>query len=154
MSAETKQQLTILNQCDNELDELYHNYAVSCGLSDTALWLLYIICDMGDRCTQSDVCDIWFHKRQSINSALKKLEAQGYLTLEAVPDNRKSKYIVLTDMGRKLAEKVITPLVSAEIDVLETFDEQERNMFVQLTQKRISAIRQSIMNIMPDIMEK
>lgn len=155
MAADAKQQLSILYQCDNELNELYYDYVVSYGygLSETAFWLLYIIWDMGDNCTQSDICDRWSYKRQSINSALKRLEAQGYLRLKAVPGNKKSKYIALTDAGKNLAEKAMIPLVSAEVKSLEEFDEQERDMLIKLTQKRIASIQKNIKKIMPCMAE-
>lgn len=149
MNIDTKRQLTILNQCDSGVVELYHNYATAYGLSDTAFWLIYIIWFVGENCTQSEVCDMWFYKRQSINSALKRLEAQGYLTLESVHGNRKSKHIVLTSTGRELADRVVVPLVSAEIDVLEAFSNQERSTFVELTQRRVSLLRKNILGIMP-----
>lgn len=150
MSLELRNQLTLLNQCDKEVDDLYHNYSASYGLSEMAFWLLYIIWYMGDGCTQSDVCDIWFYKRQSINTALKKLETQGYLSLEPIPGNKKSKQIVLTEDGRKLSQKVIEPLIRAELNALETMNEQERELFVELSQKRVTAIRQNIKSIMSD----
>lgn len=150
MSLELRNQLTLLNQCDKEVDDLYHNYSASCGLSEMAFWLLYIIWYMGDGCTQSDVRDIWFFKSQSINTALKKLETQGYLSLEPIPGNKKSKQIVLTEDGRKLSQKIIEPLIRAELNALETMNEQERELFVELSQKRVAAIRQNIKSVMSD----
>lgn len=41
-----------LNQCDKELDELYHKYAMQHHLSDAALWILYAIYDAKDGITQ------------------------------------------------------------------------------------------------------
>lgn len=154
MALDSKKQLTLLNQCDKEVDDLYHDYSAAYGLSEIAFWLLYIIWFMGDGCTQSDVCDVWFYKRQSINTALKKLEMQGYLSLQPVPGNRKSKQIVLTEAGKKLSKKVIEPLICAELNALETLDEQERELLVTLSQKRVTAIRQNIKAIMPDSAEK
>lgn len=43
MSVEIKRQLTLLNQCDKEADDLYHDYSTSCGLLRTAFWLIYIV---------------------------------------------------------------------------------------------------------------
>lgn len=150
MNKENKKQLACLAQNEKELDELYHDYASGYGLSDTAFWLLYFIWDIGDSCTQTDICEKWFYKRQSINSALKKLELQGYLTLEAIPGNKKSKHIVLTTSGKALADKVMSPLVTAELDALATFDNQELDMFVKLEQKRTLAFRHHMMKIMPN----
>lgn len=151
MTEDIKEQLSILYQCDKELNDFYHDYIVNYGkgLSETAFWLLYIICDMSDNCTQSDICDCWSYKRQSANSALKRLEAQGYLQLKAIPNNKKSKHIVLTEEGHALVEEVIIPWAKAELKAFEEFDEQERKLLIKLTQKRIAAIRENVLNELP-----
>lgn len=154
MFLELKEQLALLDQLDKEMGDLYYNYSASYGLPETAFWLLYIIWNTGDGCTQSDVCDIGFYKRQSINTALKKLKMQGYLSLQPIPGNRKSKQIVLTESGKKLSQQVIEPLNRAELNALEAMDEQERELLVKLSQKRMIALRQNIKSIMPEAVEK
>lgn len=147
MVADTKKQLTTLNQCDNELGKIYHNYAASYELSDTAFWLLYSIWDMGEGCTQRDICEKWFFKRQSINSAIKNLEAKGYLVLEDAHDNRKLKRIMLTETGRTFTKKVMEPIIDAEIASFQVFSEKERCMLIELTQKRTDLLRNKIIGI-------
>ena len=55
MKDEIVRQLELLNQNDKILDELYHSYASSVHLSETAFWILYIAWTQGDGCTQKEI---------------------------------------------------------------------------------------------------
>ena len=130
-----------LNQCDKEIDDLYHTYALRHNLSDAALWIPYAIYDSNDSVTQADLCSCWFFSRQTINSALKGLEQQGIIELVAIPGNRKSKNIVFTERGKDMAEQIIVPLKQAENNVFAALSDEENKQFVELTQKRCSLLR-------------
>ena len=97
MNDRNYQLLNDLNQYDKALDDIYHNYAMRHGLSDTALWILYFVVSSGQDCTQTDISEQWSYRRQTVNSALKSLESHGFLSLEPLPDNSKSKRIHLTE---------------------------------------------------------
>ena len=141
MSSETDWQRTLLAQCDKDLDEIYHAYASSHSLSDVAIFILYVLWDIGEGCTQSDICDLWSYTRQTVNSALKKLEKDGYIRLMAMAGNKKSKGIVLTRTGKKLAKEVVAPFISAENAAFAAMEEEELALLVKLTQKRVSLLR-------------
>ena len=55
------------NQLFRELDNLYHNYAKSCGLSDSTLWILYSIYEDKEIHTQKDLCESWSYSKQTGN---------------------------------------------------------------------------------------
>lgn len=131
----------LLDQCDKELDEVYHCYAQQHNISDAALWILYAIYDSERSVTQAEICSYWFFSRQTINTALKGLEQQGIIQLVSVPGNRKSKNVVFTLDGSKKAERIIAPLKQAENSVFAAFTEEENRMFVELSQKRCELMR-------------
>lgn len=144
MKDQTQQQLALLNQNDKLLNDLYHNYAVSVNLSDTAFWIMYILWTQGDGCTQKELCELWSYTRQTINTALKNLEKKGYIKLEPVPGNRKSKQILFTRAGKKAAQKMIPPFVKAEFDSFNRLSEQERDELIRLSQKRTEIFQKEI----------
>lgn len=137
----------ILNQCDKEVDELYHKYAVRHHISDAALWILYAIYDAKEMITQAEICSSWFFSRQTINTALKGLEQQGVIELVSMPDNRKSKQIKFTLEGNKMVEKILLPLIDAENRIFEVFNEEENKMFVELSRKRCTLLREFLEKI-------
>ena len=147
MSEQLAKQLTLLNQNDKMLEDLYHNYAARLQLSDTAFWIFYIAWIQGDGCTQKDICEMWSYSKQTINTALKNLEKQGYLRLVYSQGDRKRKQIRFTDAGREFAEKIIAPLLRAEEISFARLSEKERNDLVALSRKRTSLLQQEIEKI-------
>lgn len=144
MDSSLAEQLALLNQNDKLLDDLYHDYATSLHLSDTALWILYIVWIRGEGCTQKDICAMWSYAKQTINSSLKKLEKEGCITLLPLPGNRKSKRVILTEAGKAIAQKAVPPLLEAEAVSLARLDEQERSALVRLSQKRTAFFQKEI----------
>lgn len=132
------------NQCLNELDELYHNYAKEHDLSDTALWLLYALHENDAAYTQRQLCNTWYCAPQTMNSALKNLEKKGYIQLRSTPENQKNKIVELTDDGTKIAQAVISPLMFAEHQTLQELTEKERAVLVSLSQKYIAILRSKL----------
>ena len=50
--------------------------------------------------TQTKLCGALFLSKQTVNSALKKLESRGYLRMESMSGDRRNKLLSLTDRGR------------------------------------------------------
>ncbi|MBQ7839475.1 MAG: winged helix-turn-helix transcriptional regulator [Lachnospiraceae bacterium] len=135
------------NQAHKKMNVIYHDYAKSIGLSDAAFWLLYSVYEHGKPCTQKDLCHSWFYAPQTINSAIKAMEEQGYITLERVPANKKNKQILFTEKGKTLVDEKIAPLVQAEERSFERLDEQERELLLEITQKHIGILEEEINRI-------
>ncbi len=144
MSDVIARQLSLLNQHDKLLNDLYHSYAARWNLSDTAFWILYIAFVQGDGCTQKEICQAWSYTRQTVNTALKSLERRGCITLVPVPGNQKSKAIRFTEAGRQLAQRIIPPLLQAECSSFGQMSGQEREALVALSQKRAALLQQAV----------
>lgn len=147
MDTQISEQLTTFNQLSKELDEIYHGYAVSRGMSDTALWILWIIWDCKDGYTQRELSNEWHCSPQTINSALKGLEKKGLVELKLAPGSKKNKQIHLTDAGREFAQQVVEPLVQAERRAFAGLDEQERILLLKLLRKHTALLAEEINTI-------
>lgn len=139
--------LAAFNRLHKKMNVLYHDYAKSVGLSDAVFWLLYSLYENGGPCTQKDLCSSWFYAPQTINSALKKLESQGLITLELAPKSQKNKQILFTETGKSLVQKKIAPLVRAEEQSFERLSEEERTDLLTITQKHIELLGAEIATI-------
>ena len=60
-----------------EITSLYHEAAVKIGISDTVLNILYVLCEKEGQCLQRDIFRLTGISRQTINSAIRKLERDG-----------------------------------------------------------------------------
>lgn len=134
--------INMMNQRDKEVNGLYHDHAVKYGLTDVTMWIYYTLYVTAEPQTQSDICTYWYYSRQTINTALKAMEAAGDVRLEPVPGNRKSKRVVLTDSGMVKAQQMVTPLIKAESRVLDTFSDQEKEVYAEVLHRRCALLRQ------------
>ena len=60
-----------------EINALYHEAAVKTGISDSVQNILYVLCEKGGKCLQSEISRLTGISRQTINSAIRKLEKEG-----------------------------------------------------------------------------
>lgn len=134
------------NQLVGEGDWIYHQAALRLGFSDCALWILYTLWEEEGVYTQSGICEMTSLPRQTVNSALKKLVAAGYLSLCPLPSGR-SKEVVITPSGRKLMEEVITPVFKAEDRAIEALDEEELKAFLETFEKLNSNLKRELSSI-------
>lgn len=128
---ETAENLKEFNKIVKESDVVYRSVAKKSGLPRCVFWVLYIMRDNKEGLTQSEICAKLFHPKQTVNSAIKKLETDGYIMLE-VGDDRRSRRLVLTESGEELAERVIDTLVQAEINAMGHLPLQRQREFLRL----------------------
>lgn len=121
-----------LNAKFKKLDDLYHALSVKNNMSDSALWILYTLRIVGKPITQSELCSYLFQSKQTINSSLKKLVENEYLTFEISPNNKKNKLIILTEKGEKIVEKVVDPIIVAESNALSKIGDKRRTIFLDI----------------------
>lgn len=125
-----------------EMNDLYHETARALGLSDSAQMILYTLCELGDGCLQKDICDRCFLTKQTVHSAVRKLEAEGFVTLSA--GKGRDMHLTLTPDGRKLAERTVVPLMDAEFRAMESLSPEEQAVFLRLSEAYLSALRREL----------
>ena len=142
MSDRSQTQMQELNRLYKQQDELYHNLAVRFGISDTALWILYSICSSEKPATQYDFANAWFYPKQTVNSAIARLEKTGMLSLVPVPGTRNRKNVILTKDGEAFCARTVLPLLEAEERAFRRFSEAERQTFLRLMEEQFRYLRE------------
>ena len=123
----TEKKLYEYNNVLKSIDDCYRNIAKRYGFSEAAFWTLYTLRMEPGNITQSDVCTVLCQPKQTVNSALKKLESEGYITL--TPTGAHTKNISLTKSGTKLCEQTVDKVIEAECAALGNMtDEETENM--------------------------
>ena len=64
-----------------QTDEVYHIIALHLGLSDSEMMVLYVLTDTGGECPLPCLLQQTGLSKQTVNSALRKLEADGSICL-------------------------------------------------------------------------
>ena len=123
-----------LNEIMKETDDLYRNLARKFKISDCMMWILYILREDDRVVTQSDICNMMYMPKQTVNSSLKKMEAEGYIELLNVNDKR-SKQVCLTEKGINLSNNTVDIVISKENNALSKMDGKEQELLINLFRK-------------------
>lgn len=139
---DSRQLLARFNSLYKEMDDVYHSLARHFGLSDCALWILYTMKESQEPLTQSRLCELLSLSKQTVNSALKTLEASGYIRLEAVLGNHKSKQVLFTDSGNLFAQRTIDQVMDMERQAFEQFSTEEQTMLFHLLEAYVKQLEE------------
>ena len=135
-------ELRRLNQLYSEIDAAYHEAAFRLGVSDSELRILYAL-SSDDSCRL--LCEVVQESglsKQTVNSALRKLEKEGSLYLR--PEGGRSKTVCLTDSGKELAGRSALRLMSLEDAVYASWSVEELQLYLELTERYINSFRSKI----------
>ena len=127
------------NHLLQETDAVYHEMAQHWGLSDSVMGVLYTLCDAGGRCRLRDICYWSGMTKQTVNSALRKLEADGILYLE--PSGARSKRVCLTEAGLRVADATAGRLIRLENSIFDEWPAEDVQQYLGLMERYLQTFR-------------
>lgn len=129
------EELRELNRLYKELDDIYHNIALKLNLSDSAFIIFYTLCEVGEGCSQKDICNQAAISKKMINSAIQKLEQEDYICMRH--GKGRQMQIYLTEKGQKMLQEKIYPVMQIENNVFQKMEETEARELLRLFQKYV-----------------
>lgn len=129
-----------------EIDEVYHNIALSQGFSDSAMAILYALSDNNGQCRLPELIKLSGVNKQTVNSALRKLEKEDIVYLE--PAGGKSKRVCLTEKGFATVHETVERILNVEKKIYSSWSREERELYVQLTERYLYQLREEIKEIL------
>ena len=142
MEDPTHGQLQRLNLLTSELDATYHEATLKLGLTDSAMIVLYTMCMFGGACPLGQIIRLSGLSKQTINSALRKLEAEGRIYLEA--NGGRGKRACLTEEGRALAGTTALRLMGIENEIFSAWSQEDQETYIRLLQRFLTALREKV----------
>ena len=139
MKAYSSKEMKRYNHLLGEIEAVYHEMSLKLGLSDSAMIILYTICDEGDSCLLQDICLRSGMSKQTINSALRKLEKEGIVYLK--PADLRGKKVCFTEKGRDLAKSTAVRMIEAETEILASWSKEDVEKYLELTERFLSALK-------------
>lgn len=133
MHSHSSKELKRYNYLAGEIEAAYHEVNSKLKISDSAMIILYAICDQGDSCLLRDICRNFCISKQTVNSALRKLEAEGAVYLEAA--DAKNKRVCLTEQGKRLSDRTARKMIEIENDIFSSWPEEEVEKYLELTER-------------------
>lgn len=133
MKKRTSEKLHRINYLGAEMEALYHQASLRLGISDSAMRALYTVYDNGGTCLLSDIYKQSGISKQTVNSAIRKLESDEILYLEQ--ETGRGKRVHLTDKGKDYVEKNVARLYAAEIEIFASWSEEEIDSYIRFMEK-------------------
>lgn len=134
--------LTEFERLNSQINELYYEIAVSQGLSESAYSIFQAILTLGNGCTQTDIYRYSGMNKQTVNSSVKRLKQDGWITLQ--PGNGRELKIFLTESGEKLVTGKILPIEQAESAVFDEMTKEEQTEILRLVNKYLTSFRDKV----------
>lgn len=134
-----------INYLTSEMSEQYHRASVKLGISDSVSIVLYTLFTEGNGCLLGDVVKKSGVSKQTVNSALRRLEAEGALFLEQA-DGR-AKRIRITPKGEAMLAQTAAKLYEAECRAFAAWSDDEVQTYLRLMQKHYDSLAAEFANI-------
>ncbi len=142
MTESIREQNKRLSLLFSETGAVYHEAALKLGLTDSTMDVLYTICQSDGVCPLGKITALSGMPKQTVNSALRKLERGGMLYLE--PAGGRKKQACLTEKGRELCGRTVLRLMGIEDGILENWLPGEREQYLALTRRYLEALREKV----------
>lgn len=139
MAEDNRDKVHRVNCLSGDLEALYHRAALKLGVSDSVSWVLYMVYEKGDGCLLKDIYSEKGISKQTINSAMRKLESEGVLFLQH--DHGCAKRVCLTEHGRDYLQRTAARLYRAECRAFDDWTEDEIEEYLRLMEKYNSALK-------------
>lgn len=94
-------------------DALYNRWAAAHGVNNYRLFVLYVL-DNHPGATQKAISDHAGLPKQTVNTVIRALRAEGCVTLSPASGDRREKNAALTPAGQTYARELLEPLYALE----------------------------------------
>ena len=146
MNVQSSASLKRLNHLQSEMSVVYHEMSLIFDLSDSVMQILYTICDNGgESCLLHDICYLTGLPKQTINSALRKLEEEQIIYLK--PVDRKNKRVCLTDKGKELATQTAGKIIDAENRIFAEWGVEAAEQFLSLNERYLECLQKELQQL-------
>lgn len=145
MKNKISKELKRYNFLFGETGAAYHEMYLKLGMSDSAISILYAVLENGESRPLQEICRCTGLSKQTINSAIRKLETDGILYLEI--SGPRNKTVCLTKKGKNLAEKTAGKVIAAENEIFASWPQEDVEKYLELTENYLISLREKAKNL-------
>lgn len=135
MTKEDKRNAYLYCKFRDEQYALYDDYAKRNGLLMKTLLVLNALYYAKDGMTQKEITDRTFQSKQTVNLIIKNLLKESYVTVEENPENKRIKFVKLTEEGRNYAKEPVVHITWAEDMAMSMFTPEEQEQLISLSRR-------------------
>ena len=131
-----------INHLISELEQIYHQYALKYKISDSVFIILYTLSVEGGECALSDIVLLSGLPKQTVNSAIRKMEEEEIIFLSE--NGKRRKNVVLTEKGREKAENSVVKLIEIENGIFSRWGEEKTERYIKETEEYNDLMRKEL----------
>ena len=131
-----------INHLISELEQIYHQYALKYKISDSVFIILYTLSVEGGERALSDIVRLAGLPKQTVNSAIRKMEEEEIIFLSE--NGKRRKNVVLTEKGREKAENSVVKLIEIENGIFSRWGEEKTERYIKETEEYNDLMRKEI----------
>lgn len=124
---------------------LYRNLYKRYNVNQSTFWILYLVKTNSCPPYQNEIIKYTNEPKQTINTAIKKLESSGYIQL--IDNGKRNKEIVITDSGNQYCQNFVDKLIQAEENVVNSLSKKEYETLMDINKKRIELLEREFNKI-------
>lgn len=133
MTGEDKKNAYLYCKFRDQQFALYDEYAKRQGMLMKTLLVLNALFYAKEGMTQAEICKRTFQSKQTVNSIIRNLWTDHYVTITEIPEDRRNKMVEMTEAGRTYCEKVVRHITWAEDTAMSMFTPEEQKQLVDLS---------------------
>ena len=133
MTKEDKKNAYLYCKFRDQQFALYDEYAKRHGMLMKMLLVLNALFYAKEGMTQAEICKRTFQSKQTVNSIIKNLWKDRYVTITEIPEDRRNKMVEMTEAGRAYCEKVVRHITWAEDTAMSMFTPEEQRLLIDLS---------------------
>ena len=133
MNKEDKKNAYLYCKFRDEQFALYDEYAKRHGMLMKTLLVLNALFYAKEGMTQAEICKRTFQSKQTVNSIIKNLWTDRYVTITEMPEDRRNKMVEMTEAGRAYCQKVVRHITWAEDTAMSMFTPEEQTQLIHLS---------------------
>lgn len=127
---------------NKEVVDLYHEAANKMGLSDSILSILWSLCEIGEGCLQRDLCTELCMNKQTVNSAIRKMEKEELIYLTS--GKGRDMHIQFTEKGKEFVEANIQPLIVKDQQAFLELTEADQKELIRISRLYIENLKKKM----------
>ena len=133
MTKEDKKNAYLYCKFRDQQYALYDEYAKRHGMLMKTLLVLNALFYAKEGMTQAEICKRTFQSKQTVNSIIKNLWTDRYVTITEIPEDRRNKMVEMTEAGRAYCQKVVRHITWAEDTAMSMFTPEEQTQLIHLS---------------------
>lgn len=123
-----------------QIQEFYNDYAKGLNISYHEIKIYCALLD-DEIVTQTLLCEYTGCSKTTINSMIKRFLQRGHIVMLENPENRREKFLVMTEAGIDFATEHIVPLMELEEKAADFMSDNEVNVGYYVYQKYLDQLK-------------